>query len=195
MGIPSWLQTKAVLVRIAAYAPGWHNGIDGEGATYHGEALANRGFSPPACEGLDVRDYDRTILLERLEREGATVGAQIPTSIEIDQERIALRTEVLALTVVDTPTEEDRQRARALQRSVRQARRQRYDRLKAGECSREEGEVLVEEIRGLDRALNAIADLGETSVEEEAKRRERMNDERWMQFLRQALGHDSNRRT
>ena len=88
-----------------------------------------------------MRSHERKQLLARIEREGATVGASIPETIDV------------------------------------------------------QGERLVESIVGIDRALNALGDLGTTDIEREADAKDAADRKRWMSFLKQALGNeDSNAR-
>lgn len=141
-----------------------------------------------------MREYDRAVLLERVEREGATIGATIPSSLEVDGESVAVRATVLDLVGAEALSAADRERAGALARHLRRARRERHDRLRAGECDRETGEDLVAEIAGIDRAMNALAQLDAPGVAEQARHRERVDRERWLAFLREALGHDRGRR-
>ncbi|MFW6153474.1 MAG: DUF5788 family protein, partial [Halobacteriota archaeon] len=78
----------------------------------------------------------------------------------------------------------------ALKRSLRRARPARLDRLEDPSCSFEEGETIVEEITGIDRAMNALDEIGAPGVEEQARRVERADRRRWMSFLKEALGHE-----
>jgi hypothetical protein len=48
----------------------------------------------------------------------------------------------------------------------------------------------VQAIIGLDRALNALETLGSTDLEAQARAAEKAESQRWMRFLKQALGHE-----
>lgn len=135
-------------------------------------------------------EYDRTVLLERVNREGATVGATIPETIELEEEEVPLRERVLELAGREAPTAAERERIATLKRGLRGRRKALVERLEGGECSRAEGEAIVGEITGIDRALNALEGVGEPDLEEQARQRERTDKQRWMSFLRQALGHE-----
>lgn len=141
-----------------------------------------------------VREYDRTVLLERIEREGSTIGASMPISLSVDGTEYTIREEVLALVAADELSQSQRDRAGELARVLRRARRQRHDRLSSGECDRETGEDLVAEIAGIDRALNALKQLDAPGIAQQAQQRERADQERWLQFLKEALGHDEGQR-
>lgn len=136
-----------------------------------------------------MRDYERAILLERVERDGATVGAAIPAELEVDGEVLPLRERVLEITA-DEPDDEARERARRLVKGLRGVRRELRATVEDPATSREEGEQLVETIAGIDRAINALTQLDAPGVAEQAERRQREDRRRWMNFLKEALGQD-----
>jgi len=84
----------------------------------------------------------------------------------------------------------ERERVEEAKRNLRRERLQRKQEIEAGEISFEEGERLAESIVGIDRALEALENLGPTDVEAEAERQEAMDRKRWMNFLNQVLGRD-----
>lgn len=141
-----------------------------------------------------MREYDRTVLLERIEREGATIGASMPQTVTVDGEEYTVREDVLDLVATDSLSADQRDRVGELARALRRARRERRDLLASADFDFETGEAIVEEIAGIDRALNALEQLDAPGVGEQAQQRDRADRERWMQFLREALGHDEGRR-
>lgn len=141
-----------------------------------------------------MRDYERAILLERIERDGSTVGAAIPAELEVDGETWPLREAVLELTAGE-PDDAARDRARELVRGLRGVRRDLHGRLEAPETTREEGEAIVETVAGIDRAINALTQLDAPGVAEQADRRRREDRRRWLAFLREALGQEDDRRS
>jgi len=145
-------------------------------------ALANR-------DG-DVKEYERKQLLERVEREGATVGADIPETIDVQDEEINLREFVFEIKRRETVPAGERDRVDRAKKNLRRERLQRKQRLEEADISREEGEDLVGAIIGIDRALNALESLGPTSLEQEAEAQEAADQKRWMSFLKQALGRE-----
>jgi hypothetical protein len=87
----------------------------------------------------------------------------------------------------------ERDRVERAKRNLRRERLQRKQRLEDADIPRAEGERLVESIVGIDRALNALGDLGTTDIEREADAKDAADRKRWMSFLQQALGNeDSN---
>lgn len=139
-----------------------------------------------------MREYERAILLERIEREGATVGTEIPAEVEVDGETVALRSAVIELTTGELD-DETRERAADLVRGLRGTRRALRERLESPETSLDEGEAIVETIAGIDRALNALTTLDAPSVQEAADRRKREDQRRWLSFLKEALGQEEDR--
>lgn len=141
-----------------------------------------------------MEEYERKTLLERVGRESATVGASIPESIDLDGETFALREFVFETRRAEAVTAERREDVEGAKRALRRARRERVDRIEAGEVEYETGERLAEEAVGIDRALNALDALGtETDVESERRQSEAADRKRWRAFLRKALGHDDSR--
>jgi hypothetical protein len=142
-----------------------------------------------------VKEYERKQLLERVEREGATVGADIPETIDVQGESVNLREFVFEIKRRETVPSGERDRVDLAKKNLRRERLQRKQLLEDGDISREEGEELVAAIVGIDRALNALESLGPTDLEREAEAQEAADRKRWMSFLKQALGHeDANKR-
>jgi hypothetical protein len=141
-----------------------------------------------------VQEFERKRLLERIEREGATIGAEIPEEIEIQGERIALREFVFEIRRRETVPPGERERVERAKRNLRRERLQRKQRIEDGEVSYEEGERLARAIVGVDRALDALEQLGPVDVEREAAAKEAADRKRWLKFLRKALGRDDSDR-
>lgn len=140
-----------------------------------------------------MREYERKQLLERIGREGATIGADIPDAITVQGEEIDLRQFVFEIKRRDTVPSGERDRVERAKRNLRRERLERKRRIEEGEISREKGEELVEDIIGIDRALNALESLGPTDLEDEAARQEAADQKRWVTFLKQALGQTNDR--
>jgi hypothetical protein len=137
-----------------------------------------------------VKEFERKGLLERIEREGATVGADIPETIEVQGEEIELHQFVFEIKRRDTVPAGERERVDRAKKNLRRERLQRKQRLEEADISYEEGERLVEAIIGIDRALNALEQLGATDLEREAEAQEAADRKRWMKFLKKALGRE-----
>jgi hypothetical protein len=136
-----------------------------------------------------VREFERKQLLERVEREAATVGAEIPETIAVQGEEVDLQEFVFEIKRRETVPPGERDRVEQAKRNLRRERIQRLERIENGEVSFDEGERLAESIIGIDRALDALEGLN-TDLEREAEAQEAADRKRWMKFLRKALGHD-----
>jgi hypothetical protein len=138
-----------------------------------------------------VKEFERKQLLERVEREGATVGADIPDQIEIQGETVELREFVFEIRRRETVPRGERERVERAKKNLRRERLQRKQRIEEGDVSYEEGEALARAVIGIDRALNALEQLGPVDVEREAQAQEAADRKRWMNFLQKALGNES----
>ena len=139
-----------------------------------------------------MKEFERKQLLERVNREGATVGADIPESILVQGEEVNLKEFVFEIKRRETVPAGERDRVERAKKNLRRERLQRLQRIEDGDVSREEGERLVESIVGIDRALNALESLGSADLEGEAEAQAAADRKRWMKFLKQALGQESN---
>ncbi|WP_247001937.1 DUF5788 family protein [Halosolutus gelatinilyticus] len=137
-----------------------------------------------------MQPYERKQLLERVDREGATVGADIPKTIAVQGEEIDLRQFVFEIKRRETVPPGERDRVEQAKRNLRRERLERLELIEEGDITREEGEELARSIIGIDRALNALQSLGPTDLEREQKANQAADTKRWMSFLKQALGRD-----
>lgn len=141
-----------------------------------------------------MKRYQRKQLLERVTREGATVGERIPEKITIETEPVALREFVFELRSRETYPSGERERLQRAKRMLRRGRRNRYQRLETAAISYDEGKQLVTEIIGIDRALDALETLQPVNLEAEATEQAVADKRRWITFLKRALGHDTGQR-
>ena len=142
-----------------------------------------------------MQEYQRKQLLERVGRDGSTIGTQIPDSIEIQGEKLDLQTFVFEIKRRETIPPGERERVESAKRNLRRERVERLAPIEDNEVSYERGEELAESIIGIDRALNALDQLEPVDLEAEAQRKAAADQKRWTTFLKKALGHeDSNKR-
>jgi hypothetical protein len=137
-----------------------------------------------------VKEYQRKQLLERVNRESATIGAEIPERIEVEGEEVALREFVVEIKRRETIPPGERDRVERAKRNLRRERRRRLDRIEAGDVSYADGERLAADVIGIDRALNALDELRPPDLAAEEERQAAADRKRWMRFLRKALGHE-----
>lgn len=137
-----------------------------------------------------MQEYERKQLLERVGREGSTLGVDIPERIEIQGEEVRLREFVFEIKRRETVPSGERDRVERAKRNLRRERLERKELIEDGEIGFEQGERIASAIIGIDRALEALESLGPESVSEEAERQEAADTKRWMDFLKKALGRD-----
>jgi hypothetical protein len=139
-----------------------------------------------------VKQFRRKQLVERIEKEGATVGADIPDTIDVQGEEIELQQFVFEIKRRDTIPKGERERVDRAKKNLRRERLQRKQRIEdeGVEISYEEGEELADAIIGIDRALNALESLDQTDLEQEEQLQEAQDRKRWMKFLKKALGRE-----
>ena len=137
-----------------------------------------------------MQEYERKQLLERIDRESATLGVDIPERIHIQGETVELREFVFEIKRRETVPAGERERVEVAKKNLRRERLERKRRIEAGDISYDEGDREADAIVGIDRALEGLQNLGHEDVEAEAKRQEAMDTKRWMDFLKQAMGRD-----
>ncbi|MFC7077439.1 DUF5788 family protein [Haloarcula halophila] len=137
-----------------------------------------------------MKEFERKQLLERIEREGATVGADIPDEITVQGEEIELQSFVFEIKRRETIPRGERERVDRAKKNLRRERLQRKQRIEDGDVSYDRGEELANAIIGIDRALNALEQLGPANIEQEQRAQEAADKKRWMKFLQKALGHE-----
>lgn len=136
-----------------------------------------------------MKEFERKQLLERIERDGATIGASIPNDVEIQGESLDLQTFVFEIRRRETVPPGERERVEQAKRNLRRERLARKQQIEEGDISREEGDRLAETIIGLDRALNELETLGPVNLEAEAQAKKTADQKRWTNFLKKALGN------
>lgn len=137
-----------------------------------------------------MKEFQRKQLLERIGREGATVGTAIPERLTVQGEEIRLKEFVFEIRRRETIPPGEKDRVERAKRNLRRERLQRKQRIENDDISFEEGEELARAIIGIDRALDELENLGPVDLEAEVQAQEAADRKRWMSFLRQALGRD-----
>ncbi|MFB6092523.1 MAG: DUF5788 family protein [Haloquadratum sp.] len=142
-----------------------------------------------------MKEFERKQLLERINREAATVGVDIPDAIDVQGDEVELRDFVFEIKRRDTIPASEQDRVDRAKKNLRRERRERLQELESGDIPYDRGERLAESIIGIDRALNALEQLQPVDLEQEADVQEAADQKRWMSFLKQALGHEDGGRT
>lgn len=131
-----------------------------------------------------MKDYEREALLDKTTRETSFVGAEIPESIEVDGDTIPLKQYVFDIRTGGAREDRD-----AVKKKLRRKRSNLRKSLEEDDLSYEEGREVVERIAGIDRALTVLGG-GEGSLDAEAGRQEKMDQQRWLEFLKKVTGRD-----
>ncbi|MXR40282.1 hypothetical protein GRX01_02770 [Halobaculum sp. WSA2] len=117
-----------------------------------------------------MNEHERDRLLGKLRRASGTLGERVPEQIEIEGESVDLRSFVFECDQLETVPESQRERIEGTLSSLRRARIRRKRRIEDGEIPVEEGERLVTEIRGIERAIRALEALDEPELGEQVRR-------------------------
>lgn len=117
----------------------------------------------------------RQQLLAMLERDSLSIGSEIP-EIEVGDDDSSLKTYIHK----DECPDDDVQ---AVVRELRSLRNKKKQTIEENSVSFEEGKTLVNEIAGIERALNVLSGTPEESIEEEAKKKEVIRERKWQNFI------------
>ena len=135
-----------------------------------------------------MKEFERKTLLEKLEREGGTIGATIPEEVEVEGREVPLRRYVVGGSRPEVPFSE-----KEMKKHLRRLRLDLVEELEQGDLGYDEGERLVERVRGIGRALETLEGSG-GSVEREAQAAEVADEKRWRSFLEEVSGEDEDGR-
>jgi hypothetical protein len=119
-----------------------------------------------------VNDRQRERLLDRVRRPSSAIGAEMPDEITVEGRTVDLRELLFECDRLDGIPENERERLEAAKAALRRERLDRKQRIARGAVDYEEGERLVEVIRGIDRALAALEGLDEPDIGEELRRKQ-----------------------
>ncbi|MBS3760076.1 DUF5788 family protein [Halodesulfurarchaeum sp.] len=133
-----------------------------------------------------MQQSERDRLLERIERDGATVGASIPETLSVEGETVDLASFVNQAG----GGHHQEKRVQKVIRGLRTERQRRRKRIKTGDISLDEAEQLADSILGIDRALTVLESDDETDIEAESNRNRQADRKRWLSFVEQVTGDD-----
>ncbi|WP_277553809.1 DUF5788 family protein [Halobaculum limi] len=129
-------------------------------------------------------DHERDRLLARL-RGGSTLGAEMAERVEIDGTTVNLKSLLFELHGLDTVPEPEHERIEELLGHLRRERISRRQQIAEGDISVEEGEELVAEVIGIDRAINALGRLDARGYEETARESRIESHKQWLGLVKQ----------
>ena len=126
---------------------------------------------------------ERQELLDRVNRQSATIGASTPDTITIQGEELDLQEFLIETRNIETLPAETSELVSRARQSLAAERQQRVDRLETDQLSREEAEQLADEIVGIDRARNALKTIRHPSFGEDAQTNNIDDHKRWLSFV------------
>ncbi|MXV61581.1 hypothetical protein GS429_05775 [Natronorubrum sp. JWXQ-INN-674] len=131
---------------------------------------------------------DRRALLERANRQSATIGQELPETITVGANELALEEFLIETRKVEGIPDDVKPLVRETERELTAERKRLVERLESAPIDREEGEQLVEAIVGIDRASNALRSLRRERFGSQARSATIDGHERWLDFLKSIRG-------
>ena len=136
------------------------------------------------AEGAPIDDATRAALLERVNRQSATIGAKTPETITIEGTEIDLHEFLIETRNLPEIPPGTKDLVSTAKRRLKTEREDRVERLKTEESlSEAAAETLAEEIIGLDRARNALDGVYRPDYGEEAHNMSIDDYKRWLGFV------------
>jgi len=132
-----------------------------------------------------MNDRERQRLLDATRRQSGTIGERIPETVTVQSEELPLREFVFECKRLDAVPESERERIEETKRRLQRERLARKQRIEDGDIDRAEGEALVDDIRGLDRAINALEGLDEPDYAEQLRRKQIEDAEKLLSLIEQ----------
>lgn len=120
-----------------------------------------------------MNDDERAELLDRMDRPSATIGADLPDEITLeDGTTLDVNAFVMECHSLETVPEAQREAIEDVKSTLRRERLRRRQRVQRDDLSYATAEILVESVHGLDRALNALEGLGEPAIGEQLRQKQ-----------------------
>jgi len=119
-----------------------------------------------------VNDRERERLLDATRRQSGTIGDEVPERLDVQGTELALREFVMECRGLEAIPDAQREEIEAVKTDLRRERLARRRRIADDELTRAEAEALVDAIRGIDRALDALEGLDTPGFGEQVRRHE-----------------------
>lgn len=133
-----------------------------------------------------MNERERQRLLDSTQRKSGTIGEEIPETVTVQGREVDLREFVFECKRLEAVPDEERERIEEMERKLKRERLARKQRIADDDITYEEGERLVDVIRGLDRAINALEGLDSPSLSEELRRKRIRDAEKLLSLVEQA---------
>ena len=141
---------------------------------------------PPASD--ELTRTERRDLLERANRQSATIGQTLPETITVGDDELPLEEFVIETRKVEGIPDDVQPLVRETERELTAERKRLVARLESESIDREEAEQIVEMIAGIDRAKNALRSLRRKRFGAEASSAILDDHERWLDFMSSIRG-------
>lgn len=136
-------------------------------------------------DGETISANRRKALLDRVGRRTATIGQQIPETIQIGGEPFELREFVMETKSQGAIPPDKRESVRTVRNRLKQERKRRREQLEHASLTNGEAEALADVILGLDRAVTALGNLSEPNFEGRSHEAEIDGTRKWVSFVDQ----------
>jgi len=133
-----------------------------------------------------MNERERQRLLDSTQRKSGTIGQQIPETVTVQGTEVELREFVFECKRLESIPDDERERIEEMKTALKRERLARKQRIADDDISYEAGERLVDVIRGLDRAINALEGLDSPSLSEELRRKQIRDAEKLLSLIDQA---------
>ena len=133
-----------------------------------------------------MNERERQRLLDSTQRKSGTIGEEIPETVTVQGSEVDLREFVFECKHLEAVPDEERERIEEMEQKLKRERLARKQRIADDDITYEEGERLVDVIRGLDRAINALEGLDSPSLSEELRRKRIRDAEKLLSLVEQA---------
>ncbi len=132
-----------------------------------------------------MNERERRELLGKLQRPGRTVGVDLPDEVTVDGTTVDLTELLFEVERLDGIPPAERERVEAAKSALRRERLARKRRIEDDDISYEVGQDLVESVRGIDRAINALEELDTPDIEEQLRQKELEDARELLSLVRQ----------
>jgi hypothetical protein len=130
-------------------------------------------------------EYERKRLLGEARRNSGTIGTDLPDSVTVEGAEVDLREFVFECKRVEGLSEDQRDRVDEVKRQLKRERLARIQSIADGDVSVEEGERLVDEVQGFDRAITALEGLDSPSYSETLRQKNQQDAQRLLSLVEQ----------
>jgi phenylalanyl-tRNA synthetase alpha subunit len=133
-----------------------------------------------------MNDQQQRELLGQVNRASKTLGTEIPEELTVQGQSVDLKRFVFECKRVErVPTKKQEQIAE-LKTNLQRERLKRKRRIEQADISYEEGKRLVEEIHGIDRAVNALESIDGPGIGEQLRQKQLEDASELLSLLDQA---------